>query len=291
MADSSQSRTVRLNRYIAQAGICSRREADNVIASGRVQINGRRVYELGIQIDPANDSVKVDGKLIQTEAKKVYFMLHKPRGVMTTMSDPQGRPTVAEYVARVGYRVFPIGRLDWNSEGLLILTNDGAFANKVMHPKFDVTKTYLVKVDGNPSQAQLDKLKRGISIIGGKVKAKAVSFTNVGESDKYKWVRIIITEGKNQQVRRMFEKIGFDVLRLRRVAIGQLKLGSMKAGEIKSLSPRQMDRVFQTDEVSERVEKSAQRREILRTATTSRGPVRRATKKTSSAPAKSRYDR
>jgi len=259
MARSEGKQTVRLNRFIAQAGICSRREADHVIASGRVQINGRRVYELGIQIDPETDSVKVDGKPIQAVSKKVYYMFHKPKNVMTTMSDPEGRPCIADYTRRLGIRVYPVGRLDWASEGLLLLTNDGDFANKVMHPRHSVTKTYLVKVDGHPTESQLEKLKKGISIIGGKVKARSVSLAQVGESDKYKWVRIIITEGKNQQVRKMFEKIGFDVLRLRRVAIGQLKLGSLKPGEIKSLSPKQTALLFEEDHMSDRVKLSAAR--------------------------------
>lgn len=260
MATRSSTGTVRLNRFIAQSGVCSRREADTIITEGRVHINGRRVFELGIQVDPFNDKIKLDGRLIQTESKKVYYIFHKPSGVMTTMSDPNGRKSIADYVGHIPFRVFPVGRLDWNSEGLLLLTNDGDFSNKVMHPKHEITKTYLVKVDGQPTQFQMEKLKKGVSIIGGKVRAESVSFAQVGESNKYKWIRIIITEGKNQQVRRMFEKIGFDVLRLRRVAIGQLRLGPILSGEMKSLSPRQIDRVFMTDEVSERVQKSAARK-------------------------------
>jgi len=259
MAKSAERRTVRLNRFIALAGICSRREADSVIASGRVQINGRRVYELGIQIDPERDSVKVDGKSIQAESKKVYFIFHKPKNVMTTMSDPEGRPCIADYTNKLSLRVYPVGRLDWSSEGLLLLTNDGEFANKVMHPRHDVTKTYLVKVDGNPTNDHLEKLKIGVSIIGGKVRAKSVSFAQVGESNKYKWVRIIISEGKNQQVRKMFEKIGFDVLRLRRVAIGQLKLGDLRPGEMKSLGAKQTAQIFEEDSISVRAKRSAEK--------------------------------
>ena len=271
MARPEGNRTVRLNRFIAQSGICSRREADNVIASGRVQINGRRVYELGIQVNPEQDSVKVDGKVIQVESKKVYFIFHKPKNVMTTMSDPEGRPCIADYTKQMGLRVYPVGRLDWGSEGLLLLTNDGDFANKVMHPKHAVTKTYLVKVDGNPQEAHLEKLKKGISIIGGKVKAKSVSLAHVGESDQYKWVRIIITEGKNQQVRKMFEKIGFDVLRLRRVAIGQLKLGSLRPGEMKSLGPKQTSMIFEEDLISDRVKRSADKTKAAPKANPPRG--------------------
>jgi 23S rRNA pseudouridine2605 synthase len=259
MAKTEGKRTVRLNRFIAQAGLCSRRVADNIISSGRVQINGRRVYELGIQIDPVNDSIKVDGKLIQPEAKKGYFIFYKPRNVMTTMSDPEGRPCIADYTNKLGIRVYPIGRLDWSSEGMLLLTNDGDFAQKVMHPRYNVTKTYLVKVDGNPTKEHFDKLKRGVSIVGGKVKAKAVSFAHVGESDQYKWIRIIITEGKNQQIRKMFEKIGFDVLRLKRVAIGQLKLGDLRPGEMKSLGPKQTAQIFEPDSIGDRVQRSAEK--------------------------------
>jgi 23S rRNA pseudouridine2605 synthase len=217
------------------------------------------VYELGIQIDPVNDSIKVDGKRIQPESQKVYFAFYKPRYVMTTMSDPEGRPCIADYTSKLGIRVYPMGRLDWSSEGMLLLTNDGVFAQKVMHPRYNVTKTYLVKVDGNPTQEHFDKLKRGVSIIGGKVKAKAVSIAHVGDSDRYKWIRIIITEGKNQQIRKMFEKIGFDVLRLKRVAIGKLKLGDLRPGEMKALSPKQTAQIFQPDSIDDRVQRSAEK--------------------------------
>jgi 23S rRNA pseudouridine2605 synthase len=259
MARSEGKRTIRLNRYLAQGGLCSRREADRFIEEGRVQVNGRRVYELGIQIDPVEDSVKVDGKLLRQDQPRVYYMFHKPKNVMTTLSDPEGRPCIADYTRSLGVRVYPVGRLDWASEGLLLLTNDGDFANKVMHPKHAVTKTYLVKIDGNPTEAQLEKLRKGISIVGGKVRAKAVSLAQVGESDQYKWVRIIITEGKNQQVRKMFEKIGFDVLRLRRVAVGQLSLASLKVGDMKPLGLKQTALIFQEDDISLRVKRAAEK--------------------------------
>ncbi len=142
-----------------------------MIEEGHVTVNGKRVYELGIKVDPINDRILIDGKPIRKPTQKLYLMFNKPKGVLTTMDDPEGRPTIAAYLEKVPARVFPVGRLDWDSEGMILLTNDGDFANKVMHPKAEVTKTYLVKLSGQPEQHQLDKLRRGVSIVGGKVKS------------------------------------------------------------------------------------------------------------------------
>ena len=159
------------------------------------------------------------------------------------MSDPQGRTTVADFFSRVKGRVFPVGRLDWDSEGLLLMTNDGRFAQEVAHPKKEIPKTYLVKLDGQPTAEQLAKLKRGVSIVGGKVKALHVEKIQRG-ANKYGWYKIVITEGKNRQVRRMFEKIGFDVKKLQRVAIGKLTIGKTRKGEFRELTEKDLRRVF-----------------------------------------------
>ena len=174
-------------------------------------------------------------------------MFNKPRGVLTTLEDPLGRPTVQDYLKKLPHRLFPVGRLDWDSEGLLILTNDGEYAQRITHPSAEVTKTYLVKVNGVPSAEQLAKLVRGVSIIGGRVRAQLAVKMPKGDSKLYSWVKVIITEGKNRQIRLMFEKIGFDVLKLQRIAIGKLKLGSVERGEIVFLNDAAAQLVFKNE--------------------------------------------
>jgi 23S rRNA pseudouridine2605 synthase len=227
---------VRLNKLIADSGLASRRHADRLIEEGLVTVNGQRVYELGIKVDPVNDKINVDGKALKKMGMKIYIMLNKPKGILTTMDDPLNRPTVRSLLdEKVPTRVFPIGRLDWDSEGLLLLTNDGDFANKVMHPKAEVTKTYLVKLDGKPEPKHIDKLLRGVTIEGGKVAARHIEHIHKAgdkKSEKYEWYKIVITEGKNRQIRQMFEKVGFDVIKLQRVAIGRLRLGALRPGEL-----------------------------------------------------------
>lgn len=255
MSENNPTQRVRLNKLIADSGLASRRHADRMIEEGQVTVNGKRVYELGVKVDPESDRVLVDGKPLRKPlSQKLYLVMNKPKGVLTTMEDPLERPTIAEYLEGVPSRVFPVGRLDWDSEGLLLLTNDGDFANKVMHPKAEVTKTYLVKLDGQPQPHQIEKLKRGVSIVGGKVSARHVEkIKKAGDnkSDKYEWYKIVITEGKNRQIRQMFEKIGFDVIKLQRVAIGRLRLGALRVGEIVYLNDIARERVFLPDDPEE----------------------------------------
>jgi len=248
MSENNTENKLRLNKLIADSGLASRRHADRMIEEGQVTVNGKRVYELGIKVDPAHDRVLVNGKPLKKPLENIYVLLNKPRGVLTTMEDPLDRPTIAEYLEGVPGRVFPVGRLDWDSEGLLLLTNDGDFANRVTHPKSEVTKTYLVKVDGQPTKEDLQKLLRGVSIIGGKVAAKHIEKVKRQEgSDKYDWFKIVITEGKNRQIRQMFEKIGFDVQKLQRVAIGRLRIGNVERGELVFLNEAAVERVFLPD--------------------------------------------
>lgn len=243
---SSDSR-VRLNKHLADSGVCSRRAADKLIAEGKVLVNGKKVFELGIKVSPS-DRITVEGKPLKQETEKLYLMFHKPRGVLTTLSDPENRPTIGDYLNRFGHRVFPVGRLDWESEGLILLTNDGEWANKIMQPKSDVTKTYLVKLDGKPEQTHFQRLKNGISIPGGRVKALHVERIKRKEGSKqYDWIKIVINEGKNRQIRYMFEKIGFDVLKLQRISIGRLKLGNLDRGELAFLTEQEQRKVFQSD--------------------------------------------
>ncbi len=256
MAANKSPEKVRLNKLIAEAGLASRRGADEIIESGQVTINGKKVYELGIKVDPIHDKIIVDGKPLRRINHKIYLLFHKPKGVLTTMEDPLDRPTIAEYLDKVPYRVFPVGRLDWDSEGMILLTNDGEFANKITHPKSEVTKTYLVKVNGQPKQEQLDKLLKGVSIIGGKVAAKHLERIKRKEgSEQYDWFKMIITEGKNRQIRQMFEKIGFDVMKLQRVAIGRLRMGHLERGELVFVDESALEMVFLPDVPEELKEK------------------------------------
>ncbi|MBY0553768.1 rRNA pseudouridine synthase [bacterium] len=251
--DNSEKDLVRLNKLLAERGLASRRGADKLIAEGLVMVNGKKVYELGIKVNPNKDKILVDGKPIKSKSQNIYVMFNKPKNVITSMNDPLERPTVADFVADLPARVFPIGRLDWDSEGLLLLTNDGEFAQKVMHPKTEVTKTYHVKLEGQPQLYQIKKLLTGVSIPGGRVKAKHVEklkpIKAAGKktSDKNDWYKIVITEGKNHQVREMFKKIGFDVLKLHRVAIGKLRIGQLGRGEMVFLNEAATQRVFLPD--------------------------------------------
>lgn len=240
---TSENQLVRLNKYLADHGVASRRKADEMIDAGQVQVNGRKVFELGVKINPETDKVKVKGRLLVTKPEPLYFVFNKPRNVVTTTSDPEGRPIVLDFFKKVKKRIFPVGRLDWDTEGLLLLTNDGDFAHEISHPTSEITKTYHAKLDGLPTEAKLEKLRRGVSIPGGKVKALAIKRLNKG-TQKKDWIEIVIQEGKNRQVRKMFEKIGFDVVKLKRVAIGNLKLGSLKSGVYRPLTTKDLEQIF-----------------------------------------------
>lgn len=232
------SNEVRLNKFLAVSGVAARRKADLLIEEGAVKVNGKTVFELGVKIHPEKDRVTVNGKPVKPVGLKIYIALYKPESVLTAMSDEHGRSTVADYLKKVPFRVFPVGRLDWDTEGLLLFTNDGDFSQKISHPKSKVPKTYLAKIDGDPTPYQLEKLKKGVTIPGGKVKALEAKKIHVGDSEKYKWIKIVITEGRNRQIRKMFEKIGFDVKKLKRVAIGELQIGNLRKGEMAFLGPK-----------------------------------------------------
>jgi 23S rRNA pseudouridine2605 synthase len=212
-------------------------------------------------VDINHDRIIVDGKALKAKSMNLYLMLNKPKGVLTTMEDPLERPTIKDFLDDVPFRVFPVGRLDWDSEGLLLLTNDGELANRVMNPKSEITKTYLVKLDKAPKPEHLQKLLRGVSIESGRVTARHVEKVKRGE-DKHPWYKIIITEGKNRQIRQMFEKIGCDVLKLQRVAIGRLKLGALSRGELVYLNDAAVERIFLKDDPDALQEKIKGRRKV-----------------------------
>ncbi len=223
---------MRLNKYIAQSGIASRRKADELTLNGNVKINGQVVKELGYKVTDS-DIVEVNGALIKPSIKKVYVAINKPLGYVTTMMDNYERPTVAELVADIDERLFPVGRLDYNTTGLLIMTNDGDMAYRMMHPKHEITKTYRVRVAGYISDAKINKLRKGIDI-GGFITSKA-KVNVIKQMEKSTVLEIEIHEGKNRQVRKMFKAVNAPVQELERVAIGDIKLGRLRSGHYRKL--------------------------------------------------------
>jgi len=216
----------RLQKIIAAAGIASRRKSEELISTGRVLVNGQVVTELGTKADPEHDHIRVDGKLLQGPERYTYVVLNKPKGYVTTVSDEKKRPTVMDLVQKVKGRVYPVGRLDWASEGLLLMTNDGALANALMKAASNVAKTYVVKVAGQPDEAKLDKLRRGVSIAekgGRRVRTAPAKIRLIREGDN-PWLEVTIIEGRNRQVRKMFEEVGHHVEKIRRVQYGPLAL-------------------------------------------------------------------
>ena len=216
----------RLQKIIAAAGVASRRKSEALITAGRVLVNGQVVTELGTKADPEQDHIRVDGKLLQGPERYTYVVLNKPKGYVTTVSDEKKRPTVMDLVQKVKGRVYPVGRLDWASEGLLLMTNDGTLANALMKASSNVPKTYVVKVAGQPDEAKLDKLRRGVSIAekgGRRVRTAPAKIRLIREGDN-PWLEVTIIEGRNRQVRRMFEEVGHHVEKIRRVQYGPLAL-------------------------------------------------------------------
>jgi 23S rRNA pseudouridine2605 synthase len=229
---------MRLNRYIAQAGISSRRKADELTLNGNVKVNGEVHFEPGYDVKDG-DVVSVNGVAIHPDAKKVYIMLNKPKGYITSANDEKGRRVVTELVADIGARLFTVGRLDSDTTGALIMTNDGDLANKLAHPKHGVVKTYRARVAGYISNERLAKLRHGVDI-GGYITAKAQAEV-IKQGEKYTIVEIKIHEGKNRQVRKMFTAVGNKVLELERVAIGELFLGRLLEGHYRKLNKNEVE--------------------------------------------------
>ncbi len=231
----------RIQKVMSSQGICSRREADRLLEEGRVAVNGRRAHP-GDKMDPAKDVLHVNGKRVylQKKVSKLYYILYKPRGYVTTLRDEHADKTVADLMSDVETRLYPVGRLDKDSEGLLIMTNDGEFTNLLTHPSGKVTKNYRVSVEPYPSEEQLIELAAGVKLDDGfKTQPARVRVTG-GDGTSKGTIELIITEGHNREVRRMCDAVGLTVTRLKRTAIGPLQLGKMKAGEYRQLKPSEI---------------------------------------------------
>ncbi len=245
----------RLQKIISAAGVTSRRAAEQLIAEGRVRVNGQVVTEPGSKADAAKDHIKVDGKLINPHQPPTYIMLNKPAGYVTTMSDPEGRPTVQDLLRGVKTRVYPVGRLDYNTEGLLLLTNDGDFAHLITHPKHEFPKTYLAKVKGVLDDQQIEKLETGIFLDDGKTAPAKVR--KMSKEEMNSWLEITIHEGRKRQVRRMFDHVGHSVIKLKRTKTGGLVLGDLPEGSFRHLTPDEVttlrETAMKTDETGKQV--------------------------------------
>jgi 23S rRNA pseudouridine2605 synthase len=244
----------RLQKLIATAGIASRRHAEELIVAGRVTVNGAVITELGTKADPERDHIKVNGKLINPQLKareKTYVLLNKPRGYLSSVSDREGRPLVIELLPPALGRLHPVGRLDFNTEGLLLLTNDGDFTNYITAARNRVDKVYEVKVKGVPSDAAIQRLRKGVTLDDGTRTAPA-KIVKLNETQTNAWYEVLLHQGRNQQVRRMFELIGHSVLKLRRVRIGYLTDEHLKPGAWRLLSPAEAARLMKPQQKGKR---------------------------------------
>lgn len=230
----------RLQKVMSQAGVASRRECEKIIQQGRVTVNGKIVTELGTKVMPGNDRIMVDGKRIQGE-KLIYILLNKPKGVLTTLTDPQDRKTVASLVADIPERIYPVGRLDYNTEGLLLLTNDGALTHSLIHPSKKIDKTYIAKVGGRPAPEKVDLLRVGIELEDGMTAPAIIDVIEYDRDRDLTSLKVTIHEGKNRQIRRMFAAIGSDVKQLKRIKFAFLTLEGVKRGGYRHLFAREVE--------------------------------------------------
>ncbi len=238
----TNNKRMRLEKYIATAGIASRRAAKRAIHEGRVTVNGAPVFVPGHPIDTNADCVAFEGKRVTSTAERLYVMLHKPAGYVTTRRDERGRPTVMDLVQEISENIYPVGRLDLETEGLLLLTNDGDFAYRLTHPSHEIPKTYLVWVNGVPSEQAVRQLREGVTIPSGKTAPATVSRLGVradtdGTGSQFK---VILHEGKKRQVRLMFKAVGHRVVRLKRIQVGELRLGNLPPGQHRLLTPTEI---------------------------------------------------
>lgn len=232
----------RLQKILAQAGIASRRKAEELIREGKVRVDGMVVTEMGVRVDPATQKIECNGRPVFSLEKKVYILLHKPAGFLSTVRDPQGRPIVTDLLPNIKERIYPVGRLDLDTEGALLLTNDGELAQAVLHPSREVKKTYVAKIKGRPGSKKLAALSRGIELEGKKTWPAEI--TVLSSEKQTTTIQIVIHEGRKRQVRKMFEAVGHPVLQLKRIAYGQLALGELKPGKYRFLPPGDIKLIF-----------------------------------------------
>jgi pseudouridine synthase len=228
----------RLQKILSTAGITSRRKAEEMLLQGRIAVNGTIVRKPGSLADTALDLIEVDGVPIGRSENKVYIMLHKPAGYITSVSDPEGRPTVMQLIEKIPERIFPVGRLDYDTEGLLVLTNDGDFAHILQHPRHDIQRTYRVKVHGLPAHAQLEKLRQGVVIDGTKMSCHRIK--PIEHTPKNTWLELVLYEGRNRQIKKMFEGIGHRVTRIMRTAFGPLLLDTLPPGAYRFMTKQEI---------------------------------------------------
>lgn len=236
----------RINRILSEAGIASRRKADNLIRSGRVMLNNRTLTELGAKAEWGRDIIKVDGREIPGPADKIYLMLNKPFGYVSTLSDPQGRPIVTDLLKEIPQRVYPVGRLDFDSMGLLLLTNDGDFSFQLTHPRYHVPRTYKVTVQGIVTEKDIDSIKNGVELEDGFISASSAAI--IGSQGEKSLLRLTIAQGRNRIVRRMLEALGYSVVHLVRTGFGTLELGNLKVGKYRNLEPEEVDELVEMAE-------------------------------------------
>ena len=228
----------RLQKILSAAGVSSRRAAENLITEGRVTVNGKTVSTLGSKADPAKDRICLDGKLISIPESRKYILLNKPAGYVTTMKDPDNRPIVSNLLKGIPQRLYPVGRLDYNTEGLLLLTNDGEWANRLSHPRNEIEKEYLVKIRSGLSADQISQLENGVQLDDGITAQAKLSVIRVME--KNTWFTLTIHEGRYRQVRRMCEALGLPLVKLKRVRYGSVQLGELRVGEYRELTPAEI---------------------------------------------------
>jgi 23S rRNA pseudouridine2605 synthase len=232
----------RLQKILSRAGVSSRRAAEKMIAEGRISVNKTVVVEPGTKADPGKDEIRLDGRLISLETERIYLMLHKPKGYVTTLSDPQGRPIVTDLLNGVASRVYPVGRLDYDSEGLLILSNDGEFAQRLQHPRYRVPKTYRVKVEGHLLKGELKALENGIDLPDGRFAPTEIHLEKT--NPRSTWLTLTLTDGRNRVIRRAFDSLGHPVARLVRVAVADITLASLPEGGWRLLTTREVERLL-----------------------------------------------
>jgi 23S rRNA pseudouridine2605 synthase len=261
----STETTIRVQKFLSQAGVCSRRTAEEWMEAGKVKVNGAVCRELGTKVDPERDKVEVDGRQIKPRENNIYILMNKPAGYITSLDDPEGRPVVTDLLPENMPRLWPVGRLDWSSEGLLLLTNDGELTHLLTHPEHHVNKRYAVKVQGmlEKDSALLEQVREGVEI--GEGERTMPAFVEVvGHTERNTWLEVTIVEGRNRQIRRMFEVLGSSVMKLRRLSIGPLTIEGLPSGSFRSLSSSEVLSLYEALEVEAPEEAQPSRRQIKR---------------------------